>query len=276
MLNFPIVDTHVHFLLEQGLPYQSLKGDFTLKQYNAYTKNLNVDTIVFMECDCNLSHYAEEVYFATGVSYLDPRIKAIVSAFPVEDGYSQEAALEKLLLNPLVKAIRRLVRFEKKDFMLQPGFIDGLKMLEKRKLPFDLCISLEELELVPELVKQVPELPIMLDHIGTPHIRDKEFKIWSTGIQKVAQYPNVHCKLSSLATEANPKTWTKEDILPYLDELLEDFGVNRVAFGSDWPVSLVAATVEQSVELLLEAVKHHSEEEKKKIFRENALAFYNI
>lgn len=277
MLNFPIVDTHVHFLLNQGLPYQSLKGDYTLSEYDEYVENLNVDTIIFMECDCNLSHYAEETYFATGVAYLDSRIKGIVSAFPIEEGYKRENDLDKLLMNKLVKAIRRLVRFESKEFMLDSDFIDGLKMLEKRSIPFDLCISLEQLEVVPKLVEQVPSLPIMLDHIGTPHIRDEDkFEFWKTWIKEIAKFPNVYCKLSSLATEANPKKWTDAEVIPYIKTLLEEFGVDRLAFGSDWPVSLVAATVEESVALLLKALEEYSESDKRKIFRDNALKFYNI
>jgi L-fuconolactonase len=276
MLDFPIVDSHVHLLMNKGLPYKSLQGTYTLADYNKACGSIEVDTIVFMECDCELTHYKQEGAFASGIAHVDDRIKAIVSALPVEKGAVLEKELEALIQNPLIKGVRRLLKFEDNDFCVQKDFIEGVRLLGKYNLSFDICTTLEQNQNVVELVSRCPDVSFIVDHIGTPDIVGGRYELWKSGIGQLASFPNVFCKLSSIATEADKANWKESDIRPYIDYLLSVFGTDRLAFGGDWPVSLVSAKFEESVTLLESLISKLSSTEKMKIFRENALKFYSI
>lgn len=276
MRNFPIVDTHVHILMENGIPYQSLQGNYTLADYNASVTGLSVETILFMECDCKLSHYREEVAFASGLAHVDPRIKGIIASLPLEKGAVLKEEIAALTQNILVKGVRRLLKFEEETFCLSPAFIAGVQLLGKYGLSFEICTSLEQNRHLPALVSQCPDVMFMFDHIGTPDIRGKRFAEWKQGITDIAAFENVWCKLSSIATEAEKGTWTKVDIEPYISHCLSVFGSERLVFGSDWPVSLSNSSVERSVAVLDELLGTLSETEQKKIYHDNALSFYKI
>lgn len=276
MLNFPITDTHVHLTASYLLPYQSLKGDYTLSMYNRDCGDIKVENIIFMECDCSLTHYREEVAFATGIAFADKRFKGIIASMPLEKGNSIEKELMQLSSNPLVKGVRRLLKFEPRDFCLNKNFIIGVRLLGKFNLSFDICTNIEQNENAARLVELCPDVNFMIDHIGTPDIRGRRFKMWSQDLKRLSEFPNVWCKLSSLATEAVPKRWSIEDIKPYTEHLKEHFGVNRLVFGSDWPVSLVSAKLRKSIVTLDKLLSGYTDSDKEKIFRLNALHFYKI
>ncbi|PKP61497.1 amidohydrolase [Candidatus Atribacteria bacterium HGW-Atribacteria-1] len=276
MLDFPIVDTHVHLLLNGGIPYRSLQGNYTLDTYNKASESVNVDSIVFMECDCEITHYREEVAFASGLAQVDKRIKGIVASMPVEKGAVIEGEIFELIKNPLVKGVRRLLKFEKNDFCLSEKFIQGVQLLGKYNLSFDLCTAIEQNKNAAKLVKNCSDVSFIVDHIGTPDIKGGRFALWREGMKRLSDLPNVWCKLSSLATEADHEHWTVGDIRPYVEYLFKTFGTDRVLFGGDWPVSLVSASFTRSVALLEDLVSGYSRDEKIKIFRENAIKFYKL
>jgi predicted TIM-barrel fold metal-dependent hydrolase len=276
MRNYPIVDTHAHILMGKGLPYQSLKGNYTITEYNKSMEEVAVDTIIFMECDCRLSHYREEVAFASGLAHIDPRIQGIVAAMPLEHGEKIVDEIAELVKNPLVKGVRRLLKFEEETFCLNEDFIIGVNALGAYNLSFDICTSLEQNRHIPKFVAQCPDVQFMFDHIATPDIRGNQFELWSRGISEIASFENVWCKLSSIATEAVLGNWKEEDIEPYISHVISAFGTNRLVFGSDWPVSLSNATIIQSLELLDKLLGALTPTEQRNIYRENALNFYKI
>jgi len=276
MLNFPITDTHVHLTASYLLPYQSLKGDYTLSRYNQDCADIEIENIIFMECDCKLTHSKEEVAFATGIAFADKRFKGIIASMPLEKGNLIEKELKQFSFNPLIKGVRRLLKFESKDFCLNKDFINGVRLLGKFNLSFDICTNIEQNENAARLVEQCPDVNFMIDHIGTPDIGGGRFKMWSKDMKRLSEFPNVWCKLSSLATEAVSNQWSIEDIKPYTEHLKENFGIGRLVFGSDWPVSLVSATIKKSVDTLDKLLSGCTDFDKEKIFRTNALHFYKI
>jgi L-fuconolactonase len=122
----------------------------------------------------------------------------------------------------------------------------------------------------------LPNVHFVLDHIAKPLIKNGEIQPWADDIRKLAELPNVHCKVSGMVTEADWQTWEKADFRPYLDVVFEAFGTERLMFGSDWPVCLVAAEYEGSKGILTDYLSMFSDSEMKQVMGANAARFYNL
>jgi L-fuconolactonase len=129
---------------------------------------------------------------------------------------------------------------------------------------------------VIELVRRCPEVRFVLDHIGKPAIRDDRLDPWRADIERLAALPNVWCKLSGVVTEADHSAWTREQLRPYIRHAAEQFGFDRLLFGSDWPVSELTHRYAEWVEIIAWALADCSEIERRKLFRDNAIAFYRL
>lgn len=116
----------------------------------------------------------------------------------------------------------------------------------------------------------------MLDHIAKPDIKAQNFDPWKAELEKLSKLPNVSCKISGMVTEADPDHWQPEDLRPYIDHVLACFGPERVMFGSDWPVVLLASGLERWVNTLSAAVESLTANEKRRLFHDNAMAIYRL
>jgi L-fuconolactonase len=159
---------------------------------------------------------------------------------------------------------------------LQPDFIQGVQLLAEYSLSFDICIYHYQLAGVIELVRQCPDVSFMLDHIGKPGIAAGLRQPWQAQIIELAALPNVMCKISGLVTEADLQHWRFEDLEPYVTHVLTAFGEDRVAFGSDWPVVLLAADYRRWVETLDQLTSHLTSTAQKKLWSENTRRFYRL
>lgn len=282
MANFPIVDTHVHLWHPKQLRYPWLKQvpllnrPFLLKDYNAAIGDLEVASMVFVQCDTHPDDGLKETSWVTSLAARDPRIRGIVAWAPLEVGNCVAAFIEKLAEESLVKGIRRLIQGESVDFCIQPNFIDGVKTLSRHRLSFDLCIFHPQLANAIRLVEQCPDVQFILDHIGKPDIKNQLFEPWKQEIKVLADFPNVHCKISGVVTEADHENWSLDDVQPYIDHVIACFGFDRVIYGSDWPVSTLATDYRRWVETLQESVSGCSPEELRKLFHDNAVRFYKL
>jgi L-fuconolactonase len=151
----------------------------------------------------------------------------------------------------------------------------GLSELEGRDLPFDLMFRPEHFPAAVEAVRAHPSLRFVLDHLGKAPIASGDVEPWATGLRTLAAEPNVWCKLSGVHTIA-PKDWTYADLAPFVEVALEAFGPERVLFGSDWPVSLQAATYAQVYEAAATACAGLSPAERAAVLGGNARAFYRL
>ena len=284
MPNFPIVDTHLHLWDINHLSYPwlaeipELNRTFLLEDYNKATGDIEVEQMVFVQCECEPASYTRETAWATETAKADTRIAGIVSWAPLEKGEAIQQELEQLIeANPLVKGIRRIIQFEDDlEFCLQPDFIRGVRLLADYNLTFDICIATQHMPNVIEFIRQVPKAKMILDHIGKPGIKAGEFEPWAKGITQLSALENVHCKVSSLATEADHHHWSSNDIKPYLEHVINSFGFERCIFGGDWPVSTLAASFSTCVSTLEDLIADSSKEDKEKLFRTNAIAFYHL
>jgi L-fuconolactonase len=283
MINLPIIDAHVHFWDKEILSYPWLNDvplldrSFTIGDYYKACDGLEIVKMVFMQCECHPSEYLQEVEWMSRLAEKEPRLQGIIAWAPLEKGEDVVHELAVLKTNPLVKGIRRIIQFEPDlEFCLHPDFITGVRMLKEFDFTFDICISQIHNNSVIRLIDKCPGVQMMLDHIGKPDIRNHLLDPWREEIREMAQYENVYCKLSSLATEADRENWSVDDLRPFAEHIIDCFGIDRLVFGSDWPVSSQAAALPVCVSTILEIMKNFSHKDKQKVFYHNAQVFYRL
>jgi L-fuconolactonase len=175
-----------------------------------------------------------------------------------------------------LKGFRHIVQAEPPGFMRQAAFIKGVSMLRHYNFTYDLLVYHHQLAEAVEFVRQVPETKIVVDHLAKPSIATREIAEWSKHMAALATFPNVFCKVSGMVTEAKWPGWKYEDLVPYLDTVTKAFGTDRLMYGSDWPVCLVAASYDEQLSVVQSYFKTFSPSEKKQILGENAKRFYNL
>jgi L-fuconolactonase len=184
--------------------------------------------------------------------------------------------LEHYCNNSFFKGVRHIVQAEKDGFMLQESFLKGIQQLKDFNLTFDILIFPHQLEEAVALVKKNPEQAFVLDHIAKPYIKDKKIDQWAKHINQLAAHQNVNCKLSGLLTEADWNHWQEEDFTAYLTVIMEAFGTDRLMYGSDWPVCLLAGSYPHVVRIVENFISSLSTDDQKKIMGQNAHHFYNL
>jgi L-fuconolactonase len=279
---FPIVDTHLHLWDTRRLRYPwldtipLLDKPFGLADFHAASAGLSVEKIVFLQAECIHSQFIAEVELISEYARDEPRIQGIVAWAPLEHGAAVRSDLAVLSAYPLVRGVRRILVDEDPAWWVQPGFVRGLQALADFGLSFDLCASHRQLASAAELARRCPEVSIVLDHIGNPDIAGGGFEPWANDLRALASLPNVWCKVSGVATGADHRHWTREQLRPYLSHVLDCFGFERAMFGSDWPVALQAIAYPQWVEVLEWAVSGCSAQEQRRLFRDSAVEFYRL
>jgi L-fuconolactonase len=174
-------------------------------------------------------------------------------------------------------AVRHVVQSEPdSQFMLKPEFLRGIGKLAQFNLAYDLLLFPKQLPAGIKVVEQFPDQRFVLDHIAKPLIRAGMLLPWRDDIKELAAHKNVFCKISGIVTEAKHQGWHKEDFRPYLDIVLQAFGEDRVMFGSDWPVCLLAGSYEQVHDLVADYFSQFSTEAQQKFFGGNAARFYRL
>jgi L-fuconolactonase len=284
MPDFPIVDAHLHLWDPQHFAIPWLDGNATLNrrftpaEYAEHTQGIAIEAMVYLEVDLDPHYVLLEPRWVAERAQEDPRIKAIVAHAPVEHGERIRGFLDALVgASPLVRGVRRLLQGEPEvDFCLRPDFVRGVQLLAEYGLSFDICIFHAQLAAATELVRRCPQTSFILDHLGKPDIKGKLLDPWRTQMRELAALPNVICKVSGAVTEADHEHWSSADLRPYVAHAIEVFGADRVAFGGDWPVTLLASSYRRWVETLDELTAGLSEAAKRKLWAENAKRFYRI
>ncbi|HEY4415988.1 MAG TPA: amidohydrolase family protein [Verrucomicrobiae bacterium] len=283
MNGLSIIDSHVHLWNPSQLRYEWLAGvpnlnrPFLPADFAAASVKANVGKIIFVECGCEPGQSRAEVAWISDLAKTEPRLKGIVAFAPLEKGKTVRADLEELSGRPLVKGVRRNLQGEASlDFCLQPDFIAGVQMLAEFNFTFDLCLRHEQLEEVAELVRRVPEVNFVLDHLGKPDVRGKKTGPWAADLKLLAALPNVVGKISGLATQADWKNWQPADLKFYFDHALECFGFDRILFGGDWPVATLATDYHRWLETVQGFFSSAGEAELAKFFQTNAERIYHV
>ncbi|WP_423819578.1 amidohydrolase family protein [Salinimicrobium sp. TIG7-5_MAKvit] len=187
-----------------------------------------------------------------------------------------EERLNHYSKNTFLKGIRHTVWDKKGEFMTSPEFQHGISFLANLGLTYDILAFDYQLGGAVELVKAFPRQKFVLDHMGKPQISGKPDKQWVEQIQQLASFPNVWCKISGLVTETPDFSWKAPDFFPFLEVVTDAFGVDRLIFGSDWPVCLSAASYSEVTGIIEKFFSSYLKEDKEKIFGKNAAEFYNL
>jgi L-fuconolactonase len=237
------IDSHHHFWNYDPIEYSwmnenmgVLKRDFGPLDLKKEIDVVGIDGVVSVqasqtiaETETLLRHAAEEAF-----------IKGVVGWFPLADENVAEI-MAPYADNPLLKGVRHVVQDEPDDrFILGESFNRGVASLKEFDLVYDILIYERQLAASIEFVDKHPDLVFVLDHVAKPRIRDNLMEPWATLMKQMAERPNVSCKLSGMATEGEWGNWTESQMDSYMGLALEAFGPDRLMFGSDWPVALLA------------------------------------
>lgn len=185
--------------------------------------------------------------------------------------------LHALAANPKFVGVRHVVQDEPDPrFVLGSDFGRGVRQLHQHGLTYDLLLYPNQLPAAIELVGLLPEQPFVVDHLAKPRIAAGEIEGWDRDIRAIARHENVCCKVSGMVTEAARQGWNRNDFTPYLDVVLESFGPERLMFGSDWPVCLLAGEYADVAAIPRDYFSRLSATEQRMIWGDTAARFYGL
>ncbi len=208
----------------------------------------------------------------------NPRmIRGVVGWLPLrEQGERVGRLLEERNESGLLKGVRHVLQGEPDAYMADADFNAGVGQLAGFGLSYDLLVRAPQLPSVIGLVDRHPDLPVVLDHGAKPVVQGAPDAAWMRLIRELARRPQVGCKLSGLVTEVPGWKWTVETVRPYFDTVLEAFGADRLMFGSDWPVCLVATPYAAWLDGVRTLIADLSADEQTLILGGTAARFYRL
>jgi L-fuconolactonase len=273
------IDAHQHFWIFDPVRDSWITDDMAVIQRDFLPVHLkpilqenHIDGCIAVQADQSetqnsfLLELASENDFIKGVvGWVDLRTKNI------------EERLEYYSQFENMKGFRHVLQGEEdRALMLKPEFMNGIGKLKKHGFTYDILIFPDQLQYVPKFVNAFPDQKFVIDHIAKPDIKNRKVADWAKEMRAIAELDNVWCKVSGMVTEADWKNWKFDDFEPHLDVVFEAFGVERVMFGSDWPVCQVAATYKTMADIVTQYTSTLSLSEQSVFWGENAVNFYNI
>ena len=218
----------------------------------------------------------EETRWLLSLADANPFIAGVVGWVDLQAENVREQ-LEEFAANPRLVGIRHIVQSEADDrFLLRPAFCRGISLLDDLELAYDILIYPRHLPVAAEFVARFKNLRFVVDHMAKPDIRAGEVDQWERGIRRLAEYPNVFCKISGLVTEADWQAWTPSQLHRYLDIVFDCFGAHRLIAGSDWPVCTVAADYCRTMSVLTEYLAARPELDADAVLGRTAERFWNL
>jgi len=218
----------------------------------------------------------EETEWLLGLAKQYDFIKGVVGWVDLRSPKLREQ-LEKVTADPKLVGVRHVVHDEPDDdFMLRPAFREGIAQLAEFNLTYDLLLFPRHLPVAVKLVREFPERPFVVDHLAKPAIRDVGVSPWQEDLRRLAEFPNVCCKLSGLVTEAKWKQWQAGDFHRYLDIVIAAFGTERVMIGSDWPVCTLSGDYASTMRIVTDYAQQFSAPVRNAILGGNCARFYHL
>ncbi len=274
-----IVDAHQHFwqskvsdILRLPPEMDLLRRDYTPEDLKPLIDQVGVQQTVLVQSYSSMENTRDFLHIAEA----HPWVAAVVGWVDLTDPGVGEL-LDSLRRHPKFKGVRHQWHDEPDaGWIVRDDVLRGLRELEARGIPFDLLPKEPNWQYIPRAAEAVPELPMVIDHIGKPGIAAGQFDDWAAVMARAARFPQIMCKLSGMVTEADWGRWKPADLKPYVERTLELFGVDRVMYGSDWPVCLLASSYSRVFDALQECLSGLSESERGMVLGENARRFYGI
>lgn len=273
------IDAHQHFWIYDEVrdswisaDMAVLRADFMPPQLLPELQQNHFDGCVVVQSDQSQAENlfqlknAEAHDFVKGVvGWVDLRSEDIDDQLSALSGYDK------------LKGFRHILQGEPdRALMLKPEFLNGIGKLKRFGYTYDILIFPDQLKYAAEFAARFPDQPFVLDHIAKPDIKNGRIEEWKKDIEALAKYENVYCKVSGMVTEADHKNWKREDFNPYLDVVFEAFGIDRLMYGSDWPVCLLAGSYQQVLDVMEGYTSKLSANEQAMFWGGNATKFYNL
>lgn len=274
------IDAHQHFWRYDPTDYgwidermQRIARDFLPTDLEPHLKACDLDGTIAVQARSSL----EETRFLVELARNHDCVKAVVGwADLCADNL--DATLDELCQDRELRGLRHVVQDEPDDqFLRREDFQNGARKLKDRNLVYDILIYPRQLDAAVAFAEALPEQPLVLDHLAKPDINNQDTAAWQPGFEALGRLQHVSCKVSGMVTEAKWNGWQPADFRHYLDTALQAFGPDRLMFGSDWPVCLLAANEYQDVyQLAADWASQLSEHEQQKLFGDNATRIYGI
>jgi L-fuconolactonase len=272
------IDAHQHFWTYDREDYEwipagsPLVHDFLPEDLERELDACGLDGCVAVQARQSL----EESRWLLKLAEQAPRIRGVVGWVDLRSP-QVEQQLEELAPHPRFVGVRHVVQDEPDDnFMLGAEFQRGIGLLQQYDLTYDILIYPKQLPAALRLAGNFPEQPFVLDHLAKPLIKDAVIEPWASMMRDLAKHPNVYCKVSGMVTEARLHGWEPKDFVPYLDVVLQAFGPERLMYGSDWPVALLAGSYQQVYRLAAEYFEPLGPATLAAVFGDNAARFYGL
>lgn len=276
-----VIDSHVHVWDPAGLDYTWLEDAPTLNKpflpQDLPHTGANTRAAVFVQADCRNDQALKEVDWVSGLHAGWPQLAGIVAFAPISRGDAVAEDLDQLLERPLVRGIRQLFQDRDASFMVDPKTLAGARQVAASGLVFDACIRAGQLGALAEFACRVPELLIVLDHMGKPPLASGDLAAWSRGMRELAGRPNVTVKISGAGAEADPQRPLAPQAQPVIQETLRLFGAERCMIGSDFPVSLTSPAAYQDwITIVEESMAGASDGERASVTHRTAARVYQL
>jgi len=273
------IDAHQHFWNHDPIKHfwinddiKVIKRDFSPGDLAPLLKESKFDGTIAVQADETMA----ETTFLLDLARKNDYIKAVVGWVDLR----KEAVEEDLLM---LKSQQKLAGFrcimqgtEDEAYLKNSVFLKNVSRLTQFDFTYDLLVFHNQMESLVRFTDKLQDNRLILDHIGKPDIKNKQIKQWKEQLRILSSNPNIYCKLSGMLTEADHQRWTYDDIMPYMETAAEYFGVDRLCFGSDWPVCLLAGSFKQVHDVVDRFVEQLNTTEREKIFGTNTAAFYKI
>jgi L-fuconolactonase len=277
-----IVDAHHHLCDRGRFRYQwladrsTIHRDFLPRDYAQAIEDTDVDRSVHVQADVDECFALQETRWVLKSADDEGPVEAVVGWAPVEKKDDLSKYLDDLGEHPRLKGFRRLIQGESADFAARDELIEGVRALGERGYSFDVCIRHHQLASVVELARECPQTAIVLDHVGKPDIAKGELEPWTHDLKQLASLQHVYCKLSGMVTEADWSCWTVDQLKPFAQVVIDAFGFDRLMFGSDWPVSTLAADYKRWLYVVDELIEGATGDQQCALFEGTATSFYRL
>jgi len=278
----PIIDAHVHLYDGSRVPYTWMKEEWPtlnsphlMADFDQATAGMSVKNVLFCEVHPDAGHHIDEVRFVQSLAIQDTRIAAITAWAPIEKGDGAARDLEALAAFPLVRGVRRGFAGGASGTYLEPSFLEGVRMLGRLGLHYELGLPHWMMGYGLELARRVPEVSIVLNHIGNPDIAHNLWEPWRAQITEMGKLDNVSVKISGAMAGA-AKNWRISEIVPFVQHALDCFGFDRCMFGSDWPAAERFCRYGDWVKIVDEAIASASLEETQKLYFDTASRIFRL
>ena len=282
-----IIDSHQHLWVMSEREYSWIEpsygplfDDFTPERLAPEIPASGVTSSILVQA----ADSYEDTFYMLDVAAHSDFVRAVVAWVPFDRPNEARAAIDIFAKNPLVKGFRNLShdfsnpKYNNDDaWILRPAVLETLSYIEKAGLTMDyVSVSPAQTKNVVTLAKKFPKLKIIVDHFAKPPIAAKEMEPWASSMKEIAAFPNVYTKLSGLNTASDLENWTVADWQPYVDLMVETFGVERIMMGGDWPVIVLGNTYVEVWKAQLEVIEKLSSDQKAWLKSKTAKSVYNL